>query len=191
MKAKVVIYAVVIALMGIGLAPVTWAQEAEQDKQAKIESAVSAAPVSVSDKATVQDWDGTVLRKGTNEWTCLPDNPETKGNSPMCLDEQWMKFMEAFQNESTPTYDRVGFGYMVQGGEPGSNTNPYAKSSEEAEDWSEEPGPPHLMMVVPDKAMLEGMSDDPNNGGPWVMWKDSPLVHVMIPLDKTAEHHTK
>ena len=39
----------------------------------KIESAVSAAPDSLAKNATVVDWDGTVLRQGTNTWTCLPD----------------------------------------------------------------------------------------------------------------------
>jgi hypothetical protein len=27
-----------------------------------------------------------MLRKGTGEWTCVPDYPSTPGNDPMCLD---------------------------------------------------------------------------------------------------------
>jgi hypothetical protein len=34
---------------------------------------------------------------------------------------------------------------------------------------------------VPDGSMLEGVSTDPKNGGPWVMWRDTPYAHLMIP----------
>jgi hypothetical protein len=37
------------------------------------------------------------------------------------------------------------------------------------------------MMLVPDPSKLSDMPTDPDNGGPWVMWKDTPYVHVMIP----------
>jgi len=30
--------------------------------------------------------------------------------------------------------------------------------------------------------MLEGISTDPHNGGPFVMWKGTPYAHVMIPV---------
>jgi hypothetical protein len=41
----------------------------------------------------------------------------------------------------------------------------------------------HLMMLIPDLSMLEGMSTDHRNGGPWVMWPDTPYAHLMIPID--------
>lgn len=152
-----------------------------QDRQKLIQNALSAAPASIADGAAVHDWDGNVLREGTNGWTCLPDMPDRPANSPMCLDDQFMKLIHALESQTTPNYDRVGWGYMLQGGEPGSNTKPYATGPEDAADWSTEPAPPHIMMVVPGPAVLEGMSTDPKNGGPWVMWKGTPLVHVMIP----------
>jgi hypothetical protein len=37
------------------------------------------------------------------------------------------------------------------------------------------------MIVVP-KEILKGLSDDPFNGGPYVMWKDTPYAHIMIPV---------
>ena len=37
-----------------------------------IASALSAGPASLTKNATIQQWDGTVLREGTNGWTCLP-----------------------------------------------------------------------------------------------------------------------
>lgn len=35
--------------------------------------------------------------------------------------------------------------------------------------------------ILPDKALLAGLSTDPRNGGPWLMWHDTPYARVMIP----------
>ncbi len=52
-----------------------------------IKSAQSAAPPSISDKATIMDWDNNVLREGANGWTCLPDRKDTPGNDPWCVNK--------------------------------------------------------------------------------------------------------
>ena len=60
----------------------------------KIKEAMSAAPSSISENATILDYpedpngEKIVLRKGTNEWFCLPDNPHMPGKNPMCIDRQ-------------------------------------------------------------------------------------------------------
>jgi hypothetical protein len=142
---------------------------------------MSAAPASVAEAATIQDWDGTVLREGTNAWTCLPDVPDTPGNDPMCLDEPWLAWAEAWMNrESGFAADRIGFGYMLQGGSPESNVDPYADGPTSDNEWLAE-SVPHVMMIVPDESMLEGLPTQPEDGGPWVMWRGTPYVHVMIP----------
>jgi hypothetical protein len=41
--------------------------------------------------------------------------------------------------------------------------------------------PPHLMIIVP-KELLEGMTDDPSSGGPFVMWGDTDYAHIMVPV---------
>ena len=56
--------------------------------ETKIARALEAAPPSITDKATIIDTDGTVLRKGTNGWTCLPAS--AAGSHPMCNDAVWM-----------------------------------------------------------------------------------------------------
>lgn len=38
-------------------------------------------------------------------------------------------------------------------------------------------------MLVPDPAWLEGLPTSPG-AGPWVMWRDTPYVHVMIPTTR-------
>ncbi len=106
--------------------------QSNSDTQAKIQSAMSAAPASIAESATIMDWpsedDGEMimLREGTNGFICLPDMPATSGNDPMCLDEPWMKWVDAWMNKEDFKTNKMGFGYMLQGGSPGSNVDPFA-----------------------------------------------------------------
>jgi hypothetical protein len=156
-----------------------------QDKEALIASAISAAPASVSHDATVMDWQQNVLRAGTNGWTCLPDMPDTPGNDPMCLDDPWLNWAHAWMTKTKPTYTEIGFGYMLRGGSPESNTDPYAEGPTSDNEWISDPVP-HIMMIVPDPKVLDGLTDDAESGGPWVMWRGTPYVHVMIPTPKKS-----
>ena len=160
------------------------AQEAEYaspEVKAQIKSAMSAGPASISNDATIMDWTMTVLKEGTNEWTCLPDRPDTEGTDPWCITEAWANFLHAYINQVEPTYESIGFAYLLQGDSPVSNSDPYATEPTGPEDWVTGLGA-HLMVVVPDPSMLEGISTDHRNGGPWVMWPNTPYAHIMIPV---------
>lgn len=152
--------------------------------QDQVASALSAAPSSLGEHATVVDWEGNELRAGSNGWTCLPDVPDTPGDDPMCLDANWMAWADAYMNQTEPEFDGLGIGYMVRGSSPGSNVDPYASGPTDDNEWMDE-SVPHLMLIVPDASLLEGMSTDPDNGGPWVMWKGTPYEHVMVPVPPT------
>ncbi|MDR8392403.1 hypothetical protein NC796_14715 [Aliifodinibius sp. S!AR15-10] len=160
-----------------------------ESKQAKIQSAMSAAPASIAESATIMDWPAeeggemVVLRKGTNGFTCLPDMPATSGNDPMCLDEPWMKWIDAWMNKENFKTNKMGFGYMLQGGSPGSNINPYATEPTDDNEWLSG-NIPHLMILVPDESALEGLPVTPDQGGAWVMFRDTPYVHIMAPMPK-------
>ncbi len=156
-----------------------------QDKEALIASAVSAAPASISHDATVMDWQMNVLRQGKNGWTCLPDMPDSPGNDPMCLDEPWLNWAHAWMTKTKPNYTQIGFGYMLRGDSPASNTDPFAAGPTADNEWISHPVP-HIMMLVPDQTGLSGLPTDPENGGPWVMWRGTPYVHVMIPTAKQS-----
>jgi hypothetical protein len=80
--------------------------------EAKIKSALSGAPDSIAKNAAVQDWDGTVLREGTNGWTCLPDIPDNGGTDPYCVDETFLSFIRAMQNNVAPKMDKLAISYM-------------------------------------------------------------------------------
>jgi hypothetical protein len=181
-----------LCILSIGLLLVLHAvpeAQAQADRAAKIQSAMSAALPSIAEQATIRDWPAEeggempVLREGSDAWTCLPDMPDTPGNDPMCLDEPWLQWAAAWMNKTEPNITRMGFGYMLQGGTPESNTDPYATGPTPDNEWMTE-GVPHLMILVPDEAALAGLPTDPNNGGPWVMWKGTPYVHIMAPMPK-------
>lgn len=150
------------------------------DRQAKIRSAMMAAPRTLAEHATIKDWDDTVLRQGTNGWTCYPDMPESSGNDPMCLDEPWLAWVHAFMNKTAPNITKMGFGYMLAGSSPESNVAPYETGPTATNEWMTE-SVPHIMVIVPNKAWLEGLPTKPDGGGPWVMWRNSDLVHIMVP----------
>jgi hypothetical protein len=155
---------------------------------AKIKEAVSAAPEHISAHATVMDWpegEGAsmrALRQGTNGWTCYPSSPHPSGGlgqDPMCLDTQWQNWAEAWMGKKSPSTTTVGIAYMLKGDRGASNTDPYATTATADNHWIH--SGPHLMVLVPDTSTLEGLSTEPNNGGPWVMWKGTPYAHVMVP----------
>jgi hypothetical protein len=157
------------------------------DDQARIANAMSAAPTAISRDATILDWPVTPggemrqLRAGPNGWVCLPDRPDTQGNDPMCMDEPWMSFMHAVMTRTAPRIDRLGISYMIaEGGVYASNTDPFAGGPAPDNEWGFDG--PHLMIVVPDAAVLEGLPTKRETGGPYVMYAGTPYAHIMIPV---------
>ena len=168
-----------VAALAAALIPLLPAHGSAQDADAIIEDALSAAPSSVAENATVMDWEQNVLREGTNGWTCLPSPPSIE-SAPMCMDQPWLEWAHAWMNREAVEIDRVGISYMLQGDAGASNIDPFAEGPTEDNQWVEEG--PHLMIIVPDPAALEGIPTDPENGGPYVMWKGTPYAHIMVPV---------
>jgi hypothetical protein len=152
----------------------------------KIKNAMSAAPASIAKAATIMDYpakegaEPTVLRKGTNEWTCFPDDPSTPANDPMCLDKMSMAWAQAWMTKQEPKLTAAGIGYMLQGGGSASNTDPFAKKPAAGEKWMKEP--PHVMIFSPGKLDPKVYTTDPHSGGPWIMWAGTPYEHLMVPV---------
>lgn len=150
-----------------------------QTPAAMIANAVRAAPASISDHATVMDWEGNTLREGTNGWVCFPDPPNIEA-APMCLDEPWQAWAQAWQTRGPVSIDRAGIAYMLMGDAGASNIDPFAEGPTADNDWVVTG--PHVMLIVPDPATLEGLPTDHRSGGPWIMWSGTPYAHVMIPI---------
>lgn len=148
--------------------------------RAMIEDAIMAGPKSITDKATIKTMEGEVLRQGSNDWVCYPGPNLKQGRNAMCLDPVWEKLITAWKNRTDFSTDRIGISYMLGGDEGASNTDPFATTASPDNQWVVEG--PHLMIAVPDPALLEGLPRDPKNGGPYVMWEDTPYMHVMVPL---------
>ncbi|GHF57551.1 hypothetical protein [Seohaeicola zhoushanensis] len=149
-----------------------------------IAEAMSAAPPAVGAVATIMAFneDGSLrtLREGTSNFVCFADDP-TPGHNPMCLDQNGVAWAEAWINKTTPPAGKVGFGYMLAGGGTPSNTDPYGTLPAGTEPAME---PPHVMIFnLPEKAMdYPRPGDEMDMTQPWVMWKDTPYEHLMIPV---------
>lgn len=156
------------------------------DNQEKIRLAISAAPPEIGRNATIVEMNEkgemTELRKGTNDWTCMPSGGGAAGAAgadPICLDQQWTKWADAWIHKTDPKVDGPGIAYMLRGDKGASNTDPFATAQTADNQWVV--SPPHLMMLVPDTKMLDSLPTDPHNGGPWVMWKGTKYAHIMVP----------
>lgn len=144
-----------------------------------IASAESAAPAVVTTHATIKAPDGTILREGSNDYTCYPQQ-DTIG--PMCNDQVWEELINAMLNKEDFHASKFGMSYMLAGEGTAigvSNSDPYARGPEKSDDWVKEG--PHLMIVIPDRAILENLSTD-SKDPVYVMWKDTPYAHIMVKI---------
>ena len=176
---------VLLCLIG-GTAPAVAQNNAPAtSRSTKIANALGAAPAEIARSAAVKDWPAgeggefTVLREGTNRWTCLPDDPTTRGNDPMCLDAVWMDALTAYFAGRAPQVTRVGYAYMLNSDAEGSNTDPMASAPTTENQWHHQG--PHVMVLYPDPTLLEGLPTTPTEYGPYVMFAGTPIAHVMFP----------
>ena len=157
------------------------------DRNDPVASAESAAPASIAHKASVITMNdkgvATVVRQGSNGWTCMPDSPATPGPDPMCADANAMKWADAWIHRKAPPPSATGLMYMLEGGTDASNSDPYAIKPTSENDWIKTG--PHVM-VVGSKEILAGYptGTKPDTSGPYVMWAGTPYAHLMVPIGK-------
>lgn len=173
------IYAYLLTSIAIFMSYTVTAQ-ADEKSQALLEDALSAAPPTIRETVTVLDWDNNVLQKGTNDYTCFPTPPQLQGKAPMCFDAAWLEWADAWMNKKPFKAKTIGISYMLAGDEGASNIDPYSEGETADNQWIVEG--PHIMIITPDPALLDSLPTDPSIGGPYVMWKGTPYVHVMVPV---------
>ena len=147
-----------------------------------IASAISAAPASVGAAATVATMDGKVLRKGTNGWTCYPDDPGSPGNDPMCVDKNGQAWMNALMAKKPPP-KAVGLAYMLQGGSDASNLDAFQAKPAAGQKWVSTG--PHMMILSAEAAAASGYPTkqaNPDTTKPYVMYGGTPYAHIMFPV---------
>jgi hypothetical protein len=146
---------------------------------------MSAAPEEIASQAAIMDLDAAgnmvELRAGTNGWVCMPDLANTPGADPICADQAWQGWLDAYMRQATPQVTGVGIAYMLVGGSDASNTDPFATEPAPRQQWVD--SGPHIMVLPANVATLDAFPTDYGAGGPWVMWKGTPYAHLMVPVE--------
>ena len=150
-----------------------------------IKDAESAAPASIAHDASVvvpqPDGSMKTLRQGSNGWTCIPDDPNTPSDDPMCADANGMKWAAAWMAHKPPPPNAVGLAYMLKGASDPSNTDPFATKPAAGSDWVKTG--PHLMVLGADSLnKLYQASATPDTSKPYVMFGGTPYAHLMVPV---------
>ena len=151
-----------------------------------VASAMTAAPAAIARNATIVAMDASgamrTIRKGTNGFSCMPDNPATPGPDPMCMDANAMAWAHAWMGHQTPPAGKIGLMYMLAGGTDASNTDPYAQKPTATNHWIKTG--PHIMIVGADASFYDmyPKNADPDTSVPYVMWAGTPYQHLMAPV---------
>jgi len=122
------------------------------------------------------------LRQGQGAFTCVPDDPNTPGNDPMCLDRNGLEWFKALLAHEKPPEGKIWFAYMLKGGSDASNDDPFASEPATGKKWVQTG--PHVMIGGPGiTKMLDSYAasaDDTRR--PYIMFGGTPYEHVMLPV---------
>ena len=164
--------------------------EKGNSKAWEIKAYSSAAPAYIGDNATIIAASGKVLRKGTNGWRCEPFMPMPEGGfksahdtAAACSDKNAVAWANAYKANKTPDLEADGWIWMLHGDLGVDNFTPYTDGQKNAGHKHFIESGAHMMLMPKDPKSLDGQSTDYTNGGPYVMFKGTPYVHLMIPLE--------
>jgi hypothetical protein len=150
-----------------------------ETKETKIARALAAAPANIAKDAKVVDRDDngaeTLLREGSNGFTCFPGHPGVVGDNPYCANEAALRWESDFMAlKAKPSNTEPGIEYMLLGATDWSATDPNATSGTPIKE------PPHWMILWPFDAKTTGLPTEPKQTGTWIMWAGTPWAHLMI-----------
>ena len=147
--------------------------------EAKIARALSAGPPNITQDATVAEMGPhgamTVLRKGSNDWTCVPGNPDGVGMPPMCEDSvavQWNRDRD--EGKPGPTTKVPGIEYMLAGATQRSDSDPFDKTDPPIKIG------PHWMILWPFDPKTSGLPTVHKATGAYIMYAGTPWAHVHV-----------
>ena len=153
----------------------------------KIADALHAGPAFITKDATLLDWPAApggeyrVLRKGSNEWSCLPSIPGFPHDEPGCFDPVFLRWIQDSLAGHTPHIDRIGISYMYLGA---------WKSAKDGSSGHEFHVGPHLMIVSPNQGEFRGFNRDPSNGMPYVTHLPNRTeLYLVMPVRQWDEQH--
>jgi hypothetical protein len=151
----------------------------DESTQTKIARALSAGPPDVAKAATVAEMDSqgkmTILRAGTNGFTCMPGNLKVIGQPPMCVDAASMQwYADAEAHKPRPTNTVPGITYMLAGATQRSDSDPNDMTSMPIEIG------PHWMIMWPFDPKTTGLPTTHKATGAYIMFAGSPYAHLHI-----------
>ena len=151
----------------------------EQILNAKMARAMASGPSQITQDATIAEWQPngamSILREGTNQWTCFPGNENVVGNVPMCCDPmglQWAK--DIYGMKKKPTNTAPGLIYMLCGAAQHSLKDPFDRTSASI------PIGPHYMIIWPYDSKRDGLPNDIRDAGAWVAFDGTPYAHLHV-----------
>jgi hypothetical protein len=152
---------------------------ASETTEAKIARAMSAGPAEIAQSAKIVDQDAQghtlVLREGSNDFTCMPGDPNVIGKPPMCADGPSMQWFADFAaHKAKPTNTVPGITYMLAGATQRSDSDPYDHASPAIT------VPPHWMIMWPFDAKATGLPTTHRDTGAYIMWSGTPYAHMHI-----------
>lgn len=157
------------------------------DVSADQKNTMGAAPTGIAKYATitadpaVEGGDQIVLQEGTNGWSCGPDWTVSPGNDPGCYEPI---MSAAFENGTALDVPSLGLSYMLRGGSDPSATDPTVVPEKDG-DWVNSPA--HIMLMVPGGFDAAYYNQDYTTGYPYIMWDDTDVEHLMVPVADWAE----
>jgi hypothetical protein len=112
----------------------------------------------------------------------MPDDPNTPGHDPMCLDRNGLQWFKSLLAHQSPPEGKIWLGYMLKGSSDASSDDPYATDPPEGKKWVE--AGPHVIIGGPGiKKMLDsypGSADDTSK--PYLMFGGTPYEYLVLPV---------
>jgi hypothetical protein len=158
--------------------------------EVQIARAMAAGPQYITGSARIIGADAhgnrTVLRQGSNGFTCQPGNHAVAGRPASCWNEaarQWNADLAA--HKATPTNTEPGIVYMLGAGPARSAADSSGKTATAGMTG------PQWMILWPFDPKTTGLSATPKDTGAYIMNVGTPYVHLHLvghPVGAPAEH---
>jgi hypothetical protein len=126
----------------------------------------------------------TEVRRGDNGWTCMPRDPGSPVDYPVCVDQNGLAWYQAVMSGRDPDTGKVGYSYMLQGGSTWSNVDPTATKLPAGEK-THITIPPQIMIMNARLAEESGFPSGqahPDTHRPFVMYGGTPSAILNIPV---------
>ena len=155
----------------------------------EIRKHTTSAPNFIGDFATVIGASGEVYREGTNGWTCLPFIAMPKMGfkseneaTPACADQNAMAWASAYLSQTEPKLENSGWIWMLHGDTGVDNFRTYSEGDKIPSKRLDLPTV-HILCYCRKIQPRLAQTADFTTGAPYVIVKDTPYVHLMIPLE--------